>query len=77
MFILEAKGVLVATGSACAASKATVSPVLSAIRLQKEVANGSLRITLGRHTTQADIQRAAKEIIAAVKQEAERTGTAL
>lgn len=77
VFILEAKGVLVATGSACAASKATVSPVLSAIRLQKEVANGSLRITLGRHTTQADIQRAAKEIIAAVKQEAERTGTAL
>ena len=77
VFMLEMQNVLVATGSACAANKSTKSAVLEAIGLPEETANGSLRITLGRPTTEAHIQRAGEAIIAAVRQEAERTGTAL
>ncbi|NLA42999.1 cysteine desulfurase [Candidatus Saccharibacteria bacterium] len=77
VFMLESSGVLVATGSACAANKATASAVLRSIGLSEDVANGSLRLTLGRQTTEDDIQRAADAIIAAVQQEAKRTKVAL
>jgi len=41
------RGILVATGSACAANKNTRSHVLTAIGLSDEAADGSLRLTLG------------------------------
>ncbi len=72
--MLEAKSVFVATGSACAANKGLRSHVLTAIGMNPEVADGSLRITLGRHTTEEDIKKAAIEIIAAVGVEYTRTG---
>ncbi len=74
LFMLEAKSVFVATGSACAANKGLRSHVLTAIGMNPEVADGSLRITLGRHTTEEDIKKAAIEIIAAVGVEYTRTG---
>ena len=74
IFMLEAEGVLVATGSACAANKGTRSHVLTAIGLAPEVADGSLRITLGRLSDQASIERAAGIIEATVKREMERVG---
>ena len=55
IFLLEARGVLVATGSACAANKGTRSHVLEAIKLSPSVADGSLRITLGRLTNDEQI----------------------
>lgn len=69
LFALEARNILVATGSACAANKGTRSHVLNAIGMPEEVADGSLRITLGRFTTESDIDRAAVEIIEVVRQE--------
>lgn len=51
LFRLESEGVMVATGSACAANKGTRSHVLGAIGLAPEVADGSIRITLGRHSS--------------------------
>ncbi len=69
IFQLEVKGILVATGSACAANYDTRSHILTAIGMQPEVADGSLRITLGRLTTEEDIKRGADEIIKAVKKE--------
>lgn len=72
VFMLEAKGVLVATGSACAANKGTRSHVLEAIGLSPEVADGSLRLTLGRATDEQAISRAANEIIGAVECEQKR-----
>lgn len=69
LFALEAKGVLVATGSACAANKGTRSHVLTAIGLAPEVADGSLRMTLGRQTDEAAVRVAASAIIEAVKAE--------
>lgn len=73
VFLLEMKGVLVATGSACAANKGTRSHVLTAIGLSPEVADGSLRLTLGHSTDDNTIEAAADAIIEAVKREQDRT----
>ena len=63
---------LVATGSACAANKGLRSHVLTAIGLPPEVADGSLRISLGRLSTEENCQRAAQCIIAVVQHEQQR-----
>ncbi|MDB5183897.1 MAG: cysteine desulfurase, cysteine desulfurase [Candidatus Saccharibacteria bacterium] len=72
IFGLEARDVLVATGSACAANKGTRSHVLDAIGLEPSVADGSLRISLGKATNQAAIDLASEAIIAEVQREKER-----
>ncbi len=69
LFALETKGVLVATGSACAANKGTRSHVLTAIGLAPEVADGSLRITLGKFTDEESVSVATQYIIDAVNAE--------
>lgn len=71
---LEREGVSVGTGSACAASKMRSSHVLAAMGAPAEVAAGSLRITLGRPTTEADVDYAAAAIARAVGAEAARVG---
>lgn len=72
IFGLEMHGILVTTGSACAANQGTRSHVLNAINLAPEVADGSLRITLGRLSTEENIQLAVKLIIEVVKKEQRR-----
>lgn len=73
LFALENRGVLVATGSACAANKGTRSHVLTAIGLAPEIADGSLRITLGKLSNTENIRRAKDIIIEEVSKEYERT----
>ena len=72
LFALESRGVLVATGSACAANKGTRSHVLTAIGLAPEVADGSLRMTLGHLSDAENIERAATFIIKEITKEYER-----
>lgn len=72
LFALEARDVLVATGSACAANKGTRSHVLTAIGLAPEVADGSLRMTLGHLSNEENIARAAQIIIEEVQREYDR-----
>lgn len=72
LFALEMRGVLVATGSACAANKGTRSHVLTAIGLDAEVADGSLRLTLGQLSDDNTINRAAAIIIEEVQREYDR-----
>jgi len=74
IFILEESGVLVATGSACAASKGTKSHVLKAIGLTDKQIDGSLRLTMGKLNTPANTKKAAELIIQAVNTECERLG---
>lgn len=74
VFGLEARGVLVATGSACAANKGTRSHVLTAIGMDEAVADGSLRLTLGRLSDDENINRAADQIIEVVHSEMKRLG---
>lgn len=73
VFALETRGVLVATGSACAANKGTRSHVLTAIGLAPEIADGSLRLTLGRLSSKENTQKAAEIIIEEVTREIQRT----
>ena len=72
VFLLENRGVMVATGSACAANKGTRSHVLTAIGLSPEIADGSIRITLGHLSNDENIKMAEKIIIEEVNSEYER-----
>lgn len=77
LFALENRGVLVATGSACAANKGTRSHVLTAIGLKPEVADGSIRMTLGRDSDEQSSKRAVQIISEVVEAECTRTGVTL
>lgn len=72
IFALEMRGVLVATGSACAANKGTRSHVLTAIGLAPEVADGSLRLSLGQLSTEENTRNAAAIIREEVAREYDR-----
>ncbi|MBI4139047.1 aminotransferase class V-fold PLP-dependent enzyme [Candidatus Uhrbacteria bacterium] len=54
---LDAEGIYVSTGSACASTSLDPSHVILATGLSYEGAHGSLRFTLGKHTTADDIER--------------------
>ena len=75
VFTLESRGVLVATGSACAANKGTRSHVLTAIGLDPVIADGSLRLTLGHLSTDENIARAGDIIVEEVQREYARTAS--
>ena len=69
IFALENRGVLVATGSACAANQNTRSHVLTAIGLTPDVADGSIRISLGKQSNDESIARAAILITEEIQRE--------
>ena len=73
LFALENRGVLVATGSACAANKGTRSHVLTAIGLAPEVADGSLRITLGHLSNDESIAKAGTILVEEITKEYARS----
>ena len=52
---LDNKNISVSTGSACSSGSLEPSHVLLSIGCPPEIAHGSLRISLGRYTTEADI----------------------
>lgn len=74
VFLLEMQQMYVATSSACAANNGTRSTVLVAIGLDDTTANGSIRLTLGRHTTETSIEYAVEQLATAVESELQRTG---
>jgi cysteine desulfurase len=55
LFLLDAAGVSVSTGSACQAGIPEPSHVLLAMGLDEDTARGALRVTLGHTTTAADV----------------------
>lgn len=55
VFALESRNILVATGAACAANKATASHVLTALGLSNDLIAASIRISFGRATTSGDV----------------------
>ena len=52
---MAARGICVSSGSACTSGSLDPSHVLLAIGLPHEIAHGSLRLTIGRSTTQEDL----------------------
>jgi len=59
-------GLAVSTGSACTSASVEPSYVLRALGLPDPLARGSLRLGLGRMTTEDEVDRAAGMIVAAV-----------
>jgi len=55
VYWLNEYGIMASTGSACSSPKLTPSHVLTACGLRKEEIHGSLRISLGKWTTEKDI----------------------
>jgi cysteine desulfurase len=53
------------TGAACHSGETTVSSTLAAIGLPAEIARGTVRLSLGRTTSEQDVKQAAQLLIAA------------
>ena len=68
LIALDLKGLACSTGAACSSGAVEPSHVLTAIGLPAEEARASLRFSLGRHTTSADIDFALSVVPAAVAQ---------
>ncbi len=68
LIALDLKGLACSTGAACSSGAVEPSHVLTAIGLPAEEARASLRFSLGRHTTSADVDFALNVVPAAVAQ---------
>jgi cysteine desulfurase len=64
---LDLEGVAVSSGSACSSGSDEPSHVLLSIGLSKEQARGSVRITMGRFTTEEEVDRTADVLIQTVR----------
>ncbi len=59
---LDLEGIAISTGSACATGSAEVSHVLTAMGYPPEEARGQLRLSLGRTTTDAEVDEACRVV---------------
>ena len=75
--ILDLDGLACSTGSACATGSAEVSHVLTAMGYPEEEARGAVRLSLGRATTDAEVDRAAVLVPAAVRRAREAAAEAV
>ncbi|MGM0433792.1 MAG: aminotransferase class V-fold PLP-dependent enzyme [Pseudomonadota bacterium] len=71
--LLALRGIAVSSGSACASATTEPSYVLQGIGLPPEKAQGSLRFSLGRFSTETEIDTAAERITEAVQRLRERS----
>jgi cysteine desulfurase len=65
---LDLRGLACSTGAACSSGAIAPSRVLTAIGLPAAEARASLRFSLGRHTTDADVDRALSIVPSGVEQ---------
>jgi len=68
LIALDLKGLACSTGAACSSGAVEPSHVLTAIGLPPDEARASLRFSLGRHTTEEEIEFALQVVPAAVAQ---------
>lgn len=74
---LDMEGICASTGSACSSGSLDPSHVLLALGLRHEQAHGSLRLTLGKHTTKEDIDFTVEKIKEIVSRLREISGNVL
>ena len=67
MMELDNSGIEVSTVSACASSKLQFSHVLLACGIEEKYAQGTIRVTLGRYTTEKEVEYFLKELPKAVE----------
>ena len=66
LFLLDEAGIAASWGSSCASGASSPSEVLAAMGVPDDLAEGSLRLSLGWCSTDADVDAALREIPAAV-----------
>jgi len=67
MLMLDMQGFAVSTGSACSSGSLEPSHVLTAMKIPHDLAHGSLRITLGKQNTKAEVDKLIKTLPKIVK----------
>ena len=67
LFLLDEAGVRASAASSCSSGAQDPSHVLAAMGVPRELALGSLRLSLGRTTADSDIDRAVEAVVAAVE----------
>lgn len=67
LFLLERDGVMASAGSSCSAGAVEPSHVLAAMGVDRSLASGALRLSLGRTTTSAEVDRAVEVIAEAAE----------
>lgn len=65
--MMEAKRIAVASGSACTSNKLSISHVLDAMKIPADIAQSSLRISIGKDTTKSNIEIAIEDLVNATK----------
>jgi len=63
LMALDLKGVAVSTGSACTSGSTEVSHVLQAMGVEPALAQGSLRFSLGRETSEEDVEYVVEALV--------------
>ena len=75
LLLLDQKGIFASSGSACTSGSLNPSHVLLAMGLPHEKAHGSLRLSIGRYNTEADIDTVIAELVPMVKRLREMSPT--
>ena len=65
--LTELEGVAASAGAACHAESVEISPVLTAMGVPIEYAMGTVRFSTGAYLTEAEVEEAAREVIAAAR----------
>jgi cysteine desulfurase len=66
-FLKQVPEIAASTGSACHEGQMHLSPVLCAMRVPQKISQGAVRLSVGRFTTEEEIERAAEVLIRAAK----------
>jgi cysteine desulfurase len=72
---LDMLGIAASSGSACSTGSTEPSHVLTALGLGPEIARGSLRLTLGKDTTDAEIDRTIEAVVETVERVRQLVGS--
>lgn len=64
---LDDAGICVSTGSACASSDRSVSPVLQAMNVPYSYAMGSIRVSLSRYTSGEEVDEFLRQLLSIIK----------
>lgn len=64
---MDLQGICISTGSACDSVNTQVSHVIKAIRVPKEYAQGTIRISFGKNNTKDEVESVANSLISILK----------
>ena len=67
LVLLEEEGIYASAGSACSAGSTKLSHVIKALNVPKEYAYGTIRFTMGRDTTRAELEKTISVLKKSVK----------